>query len=246
MRLMLTTLALMLCAMTAQADEIRLVASNAVKELVRELIPAFERASGHHVQATWGGTPDITRLAEEGGAFDLVVIPQPVVAELEKRSKLLPGGAREFVASAIGGAVAPGSPRFDVSTRAALKQSLLDAKSVVLSSGPSSLHLLALIDQMGLRDAVAPKLLRLAPGQSVGEALAEGRGQLGFTQMSELLAVQGIERLGPLGPEVQRLTVFSFGVRPGLPTPSAAQALVAFLTLAAVGPQARHAGLELR
>jgi molybdate transport system substrate-binding protein len=221
-RSLLTAGALLFCAMTAQADEIRLVASNAVKELVRELIPAFEKASGHHAQVTWGGTPDITRLAEDGGAFDLVVIPQFVVADLERRGKLLPGGSREFVASAIGAAVAPGSPRFDVSTRAALKQSLLDAKSVVLSSGPSSLHLLALIDQMGIRDAVAPKLLRLAPGLSVGKALAEGRGQLGFTQVSELQAVQGIRRLGALGSEVQRLTVFSFGLRPGSgPLPAA-------------------------
>jgi molybdate transport system substrate-binding protein len=246
MRSLLTAAVLLFCAMSAQADEVRLVASNAVKELVHELIPAFEKATGHHVQVTWGGTPDITRVAEEGGAFDLVVIPQAVVADLEKRGKLLPGGARDFVASAIGAAVAPGSPRFDVSTRTALKQSLLDAKSVVLSSGPSSLHLLALIDQMGIRDAVAPKLLRLAPGLSVGEALAEGRGELGFTQVSELLAVQGIERLGPLGPEVQRLTVFTFGVRPGPGTPPAAQALVTFLTSAAVAPKARHAGLEPR
>ena len=246
MRSLLTTVALMFCAMTAQADEVRLVASNAVKELVHELIPAFEKASGHHVQVTWGGTPDITRLAEEGGAFDIVVISKTVVVDLEARGKLLPGGSREFVASAIGGAVAPGSPRFDVSTRAALKQSLLDAKSVVLSSGPSSLHLLALIDQMGIRDAVAPKLLRLAPGLSVGEALAEGRGQLGFTQISELLAVQGIERLGPLGPEVQRLTVFTFGMRPGSEPSPAVKALVAFLTSPTVAPQARHAGLEPR
>ena len=246
MRSLLSTVVLVLCAMTARADEIRLVASNAVKELVHEVIPAFEKASGHHVQVTWGGTPDITRRAEEGGAFDLVVIPQAVVADLETRGKLLLGGSRDFVASAIGAAVTPGSPRFDVSTRAVLKKSLLDAKSVVLSSGPSSLHLLALIDQMGIRDAVAPKLLRLAPGLSVGEALAAGRGQLGFTQVSELLAVQGIERLGPVGPEVQRLTVFAFGVRPGIGMPPAARALVEFLTSDAVAPAARHAGLEPR
>ena len=246
MRALLTTVALMVCAVTAQAGEIRLVASNAVKELVHELIPAFEKASGHHVQVTWGGTPDITRLAEEGGAFDLVVLSKTVTADLEARGKLLPGGSREFVASAIGAAAAPGSPHFDVSTRATLKQSLLDAKSVVLSAGPSSVHLLSLIDQMGIRDAVAPKLLRLAPGLSVGEALAEGRGQLGFTQVSELLAVHGIERLGPLGSEVQRLTVFTFGVRPGSGTPVASKALVDFLTSAAVAPRARHAGLEPR
>lgn len=246
MRSLLTGASLLFCVIAAHADEIRLVASNAVKELVHELIPAFEKTSGHHVQVTWGGTPNITRLAEEGGAFDLVVISNTLVADLEARGKLLPGGSREFVASAIGAAVAPGSPRFDVSTRAALKQSLQDAKSVVLSSGPSSLHLLALIDQMGIRDAVAPKLLRLAPGLSVGEALAEGRGQLGFTQVSELLAVHGIERLGPLGAEVQRLTIFTFGVRPGLGTPPAAKSLVEFLTSSAIASQARHAGLELR
>jgi molybdate transport system substrate-binding protein len=246
MRSLLTAAALLFCAMTAQADEVRLVASNAVKELVHQLIPGFEKASGHHVQVTWGGTPDITRLAEEGRVFDLVVIPQPVVADLERRGKLRPGGSRDFVASAIGAAVAPGSPRFDVSTRAALKQSLLDAKSIVLSSGPSSLHMLALIDQMGIRATVEPKLPRPAPGLSVGEALAEGRGQLGFTQVSELLAVPGIERLGPLGPEVQRVTVFTFGERPGTATLPAAQALVAFLTSAAAAEFARHAGLEPR
>jgi len=246
MRQLLTSLALTFCAMTAQADEVRLVASNAVKELVHELIPAFEKASGHHVQVTWGGTPDITRLAEEGGAFDLVVISKPVVADLEARGKLLAGGSREFVASAIGAAVAPGSPHFDVSTRATLQRSLLDAKSVVLSSGPSSLHLLALIDDMGIRDAVAPKLLRLAPGLSVGEALAEGRGQLGFTQVSELLAVQGIERLGPVGPEVQRVTIFTFGMRPGMGPPPAARALVEYLTSPGMAPKARQVGLEPR
>ena len=178
MRSLLTAVVLLPVAMTAQADEVRLVASNAVKDLVHELILAFEKASGHQVQVMWGGTPDITRLAEEGGAFDLVVISKTVVADLEARGKLLPGGSRKFVASAIGAAVVLGSPHFDVSTRIALKHSLLDAKSVVLSSGPSGLHLLSLIDQMGIRDAVAPRLLRLAPGLSVGEALADGRGQL--------------------------------------------------------------------
>jgi molybdate transport system substrate-binding protein len=232
-RSLLTGAALLLCAITAHADEIRLVASNAVKKLVHELIPAYEKASGHRVQVTWGGTPDITRLTEEGGAFDLIVISKTVVADLEARGKLLPGGSREFVASAIGSAVAPGSPHFDVSTRTALKQLLLDAKSVVLSSGPSSLPL-------------SPKLLRLAPGLSVGEALAKGRGQLGFTQVSELLAVQGIERSGPLGAEVQGLTVFTFGMRPGPGPLPAAQALVEFLTSPAAAPQARHAGLEPR
>lgn len=246
LRALLTCAALLFCTWAAHADEVRLVASNAVKELGQELIPAFEKATGHRVVVTWGGTPDITRLAEEAGDFDLVVIPQGVVADLEKRGKLLTGASRDFVASAIGAATSPGARKFDVSTRAALTQSLLDAQSVVLSSGPSSLHLMALFEQMGIREALIPKTLRLPPGQSVGEALAHRRGELGFTQMSELLAISGIDRLGPLGPEVQRVTVFSFGVKPGPGMRPAAQALIAFMTSSSVASQVRHAGLEPR
>jgi len=231
---------------SAWADEVRLVASNAVKEVVQELAPEFEAKTGHRLIATWGGTPDVIRAAEEGRDFDLVIISMAAVTDLERRGKLEPGAHREFVASSIGAAVSPSGPRFDVSTAAALKQSLLSAKSVVLSSGPSSLHLLSLIDSLGLRDAVGPKLLRLAPGQSVGEALAHGRGELGFTQVSELLSVSGITYLGPLGLEVQRVTVFTFGARPGAIRGPASKALVEYLTSPDVASRVRHAGLEPR
>jgi molybdate transport system substrate-binding protein len=186
----------------------------------------------------------VIRAAEEGQAFDLVVISLAAVTDLERRGKLRPGAHREFVASAIGAAVSPSGPRFDVSTSAGLKQALLAAQSVVLSSGPSSSHLLSLIENLGLRDVVAPKLLRLAPGQSVGEALAQGRGELGFTQVSELLSVKGISYLGPLGPEVQRVTVFTFGVRPGETQTPASKQLVEFLTSPEVASRVRHAGLD--
>jgi len=193
--------ALAVACVSTWADEVRLVASNAVKEVVQELAAEFEAKTGHRLVATWGGTPDVIRAAEDGQAFDLVIISLAAVTDLERRGKLQPGA--EFVASAIGAAVAPSGPRFDISTSATLKQALLEAKSVGLSSGPSSTHLLSLIESLGVREAVAPKLLRLAPGQSVGEALAQGRGQLGFTQVSQLLSVRRIAWLGPMGPYVQ-------------------------------------------
>jgi len=231
---------------SARADEVRLVASNAVKEVVQELAPEFEAKTGHRLIATWGGTPDVIRAAEEGQAFDLVIISLAAVTDLERRGKVEPGAHREFVASAIGAAAAPSGPRFDVSTSASLKQALLAAKSVVLSSGPSSTHLLSLIESLGVHEMVTPKLLRLVPGKSVGEALAQGRGELGFTQVSELLSVQGITYLGPLGPEVQRLTVFTFGMRPGGAETKGSKALVGFLTSPEVASRIRHSGLEPR
>jgi molybdate transport system substrate-binding protein len=245
-RTLLLATVVALASMSTWADEVRLVASNAVKEVVQELAPEFEARTGHRLIATWGGTPDVIRAAEEGQAFDLVIISLAAVTDLERRGKLEAGTHREFVASAIGAAVAPSGPRFDVSTSAGLRQALLAAKTVVLSSGPSSVHLFSLIESLGVRDVVTPKLLRLAPGQSVGEALAQGRGELGFTQVSELLPVRGIHYLGPLGTEVQRVTVFTFGMRPGGATTSASKALVEFLTSPEVAARVRHAGLEPR
>ena len=246
LRTLLLATAVALASMSTWADEVRLVASNAVKEIVQELAPEFEDKTGHRLIATWGGTPDVVRAAEEGQAFDLVIISLAAVTDLERRGKLESGAHREFVASAIGAAVTPSGPRFDVSTSAGLKQALLTAKSVVLSSGPSSIHLLSLVESLGVRDVLAPKLLRLAPGQSVGEALAQGRGELGFTQVSELLSVRGIHYLGPLGAEVQRVTVFTFGMRPGGTSTLASKALVEFLTSPEVAARVRHAGLEPR
>jgi molybdate transport system substrate-binding protein len=97
---------------------------------------------------------------------------------------------------------------------------------------------------MGIADALKPKITQIGPGLGVGAALARGEGEIGFTQMSELMSVEGITYLGPLPPEIQMVTVFSAGIHTAAPAPAAAAGLVKFLTGPQAAPVLRRHGME--
>jgi molybdate transport system substrate-binding protein len=229
-------------APAAGAKEIKVIASNAVREPYRELIPIFEKETGDRVTVDWGGTVDIVKRIAGGEVADIVVIPAGRIDDFVKQGKL--AGRVDLAKSGVGVVVRAGAARPDISSAAALKNTLLAAKSIVLSSGPSSVYLPTLFQKMGIADALKPKITQIGPGLGVGDAIARGEGEIGFTQMSELMSVKGVEYLGPLPAEVQFVTVFAAGVHTAAPAPDAARALLKFLT----GPEAaqvlRHHGLE--
>lgn len=226
----------------AVADEIRLLASNAVREPYLEVLPAFESATGNHVIVDWGGTLDIVQRAESGEAADIVVIPSGRIDYLIERGFAL--NRVDLARSRIGVAGQAGAPRPGFSNADELKATLLRAKSVLLSSGPSSDHMVRLFRTMGIADEIKPKLIQLAPGLSVGEAIAAGKGEIGFTQVSELLSTKGIDYLGPLPPELQSVTVFSAGILTRAPSADAARALLKYLTGTRAAPVLVKHGLE--
>ncbi len=240
------SLAALSAAQIARADEIRVIASNAVKEAFVELTPEFEKSTGHRLAVTWGGTTEIAKRIASGEPFEVVIISGPIVDELAQRGAMRAGTRRDFAESLIGAATSPGVARPDVGSAAALKKSLLEARSIVLSSGPSSVYLLELFRRMGIEDAFAPKLQRLPPGASVGEALARGEGELGFTQVSELQHMKGIVFLGALGPEVQHPTVFSIGQPASVPATGSTSQLIDYLTSPAARRAIEHSGLQPR
>jgi molybdate transport system substrate-binding protein len=225
-------------APATDAAEIKLIASNAV----RELFPVFEKATGHRVAVDWGGTLDIVKRVGGGEVADIVIIPAARIDAFVKEGKLT--GRIDLAKSGVGVAVRAGLPRPDISTAEALKKTLFAASSIVLSSGPSSFYLPTLFEKMGIAADLKPKITQIGPGLGVGDTLARGEGEIGFTQMSELMSVKGIEYLGPLPPEVQFVTVFSAGVHTAAPAAEPARALLKFLT----GPEAasvlRHHGME--
>jgi molybdate transport system substrate-binding protein len=236
--------ALMTAATCASASEIQVIASNAVKETFHDLVPQFEKTTGHKVRAVWGGTVDIIKRVAGGEVVDIVIIPDSGIDDLIKQGKLAAGGRVDFVKSGIGVAIRPGAPRPDISSGEALKAALLSAKSIVLSSGPSSVYLAGLFKRMNIADAIGPKTKQLAPGLSVGEALARGEGDVGFTQISEFLAVKGIDYVGPLPADIQHVTVFSMGLHATAPSREAASALMKFLTAPEAASAIRQTGME--
>ena len=229
-------------APAAGAAEIKVIASNAVREPYRELVPVFEKATGHRVTIDWGGTVDIVKRVGAGEVADIVIIPAGRIDDFVKQGLLV--SRIDLARSGVGVAVRSGAPRPDVSSAAALRNTLLAAKSIVLSSGPSSVYLPTLFQKMGIADELKPKIIQIGPGLPVGEAVARGEGEIGFTQISELMSVKGADYLGPLPADVQFITVFSAGLHAAAPAPDAARGLIKFLTAPDAAPVLKRHGME--
>ena len=224
--------------------EIKVLSSIATREAYLELVPQFERASGHSVSTTWSGTTAIMQRMAAGERYDLVMISSSELEELTRQGKIVAGSRADLAKSGIGIAVRAGAPRPDVSSSAALKQALLAAKTVGYTSGPSGVYMASLIERMGIAAEVKPKHRTVPSGGTVGTIVASGDAEIGFQQVSELVHIPGIDYIGPLPADVQCITVFSCGLQTGAPQPDAAKALVAFLTTpAAVAVMQKH-GLE--
>ncbi len=229
-------------APAAGAAEIKVIASNAVREPYRELVPAFEKITGNRVTIDWGGTVDIVKRVAGGEIADIIIIPAERIDDFIKQGRIV--NRIDLARSGVGVAVRAGAPRPDVSSVAALRNTLLAAKSIVLSSGPSSVYLPTLFQKMGIADELKPKIIKIGPGLPVGETVARGEGEIGFTQMSELMSVKGVDYLGPLPPGVQFTTVFSAGLHAAAPAPDAARALLKFLTSPQAAPALESHGME--
>jgi molybdate transport system substrate-binding protein len=236
--------AVVIGATTAHAAEIKVIASAAVKEVILDLIPAFEKSSGHKVTPIWAGTAAITKRISGGEVVDIVLIAAPNIDKLISEGRLVAGSRADVAKSGIGVAVRAGLPKPDISSGEAVKKAVLAAKSVAYSSGPSGFYLADLFKKMGIADQIKDKVKQTPSGVQVGEVVARGEADLGFQQVSELLHLKGIHYLGPLPADIQHITVFSAGLHTAATAPDAAQALVKFLTAPEAGPIIRKTGME--
>ncbi len=234
---------MILMAGMAHAAEIKVLASAAIKRAYLELQPEFERTSGHKVLTTWAPTAEMARRVKDGEIVDLVIMAVEPIDELITLGRITPGSRVDLARSGIGMAVRPGAPRPDISTADAFKRALLAAKSITHSTGLSGIYVTGLFQRMGIADELKPKI-KVVKGVPIGEVLARGDAEIGFQQSSELLAVKGVNYVGPLPAELQHTIVFSAGV-PMLAThPDAARALARFLATPAAAAIIRKTGLE--
>jgi len=235
--------ALLLSGM-AHAADIKVLSTQAIEEAYRELVPQFEKASGHKVATTFTGTLGAMKRLADGETYDLLIMSSSSIDELIKSGKIVPGSRVDFAKSGVGVAVRKGAPKPDISSTEALKKTLLAAKSIGYSTGPSGNYVIGLFQRMGIADEIKPKLRQTPTGVFVGSIIASGDVEIGFQQVSELMHFAGIDYLGPLPADVQYITVFSSGVHAGAKQEDAAKALVKFITAPAAAAVIKKHGLE--
>ena len=223
---------------------LKLIASNALDAVLRELVPQFERESGNSVSVAYLSTNQMLERVKGGETADLLIAGRSAIDELIAAGKVAAGSRADLASSGIGVCVKSGAPKPDIGTVEAFKQALLAAKSVAhTATGQSGSYFAALVDCLGIGDAVRAKA-KVSAGGIIGEFVARGEAELGIQQVSEVLAVPGVELVGPLPPEIQKVTVFSAGICSGSRETEAAQALVRFLMTASATAAMKAKGLE--
>jgi molybdate transport system substrate-binding protein len=221
--------------------QIKVMASAAFREAYLELLPEFERTSGHKVANSWVPSVQMMSRLKGGEATDVVILSAAALDELSRAGII--AERFDLAKSGVGVAVRAGATRPDISSGEALKRAVLAAKSVVYSTGPSGIYLSELFQRMGIAEHIRPKVKQVQ-GEPAGAVVARGEAEIGFQQMSELLPVPGIDVIGSLPADVQQITVFSAGLHARAQAPDAARMLVGFLKAPAAAPVIRKKGME--
>jgi molybdate transport system substrate-binding protein len=236
--------AVLFVSSSASAVDIAMLATGATKEIVLELIPKFEKSTGHKVVATWTGTAGIRKRIGDGEIHDLVIVGAPVIDSFIAQGKVVPGSRTELMKSGVGVAVRAGASKPDIGSSEAVKTMLLAAKSIGYSTGPSGDHVVSLIERFGISDQIRPKLKQVPTGGRMETIITTGEAEIGFQQISELIRAPGVDYVGPLPPEIQKITVYSAGIHANAKQPEAAKALVNALAAGDAAPVIKHHGME--
>jgi molybdate transport system substrate-binding protein len=232
----------------AAAGDVRVMTSGAFAAALGALSPGFEQASGDRVVTVTTsigvGADAIPNRIARGEAVDVVILPEAGLDALIAGGLVVAGSKVPLARSAIGMAVRAGAPKPDISTVAALRAALLQAKSVAYSASVSGEYLSTeLFPHLGIADQIKAKSLRIER-ERVGAVVARGEAEVGFQQISELLEVKGVDLVGPLPADVQRVTVIAGGVAAHASNRDGARAMLQMFASPASAAAIKAVGME--
>ena len=239
----------LLLAGSASAAEVRVMISGGLTAAYKELVPEFERLTGNKVLTAYGPSMGTTVNAipirlERGEPADVLIMVGYALGDLVKQGKVVADSRVDLVKSPIGIAVKSGAPKPDISSADAVKRALLATKTIAYSDSASGVYVSTeMFEKLGIADAMKDKARKI-PATPVGEIVARGDAEIGFQQVSELLPVQGIDIVGQLPSELQKVTVFSAGIASVSKEPDAGKALIKFLASPTASAVIVKSGME--
>ena len=217
----------------AQAADIKVLTTGAMKEVVLAVVPAYEKETGNKVVVSNDTAGAIAKRIDGGEAFDLCVLTPAAIKDLSAKSKFAAGSAANVARVGVGVVVKAGAPVPDIATVEAFKKALLAAKSVAYidpaAGGSSGIYVAGLLDRLGIAADIKPKA-KLKNGGYVADLVASGEAEIGLHQISEILAVKGVHLVGPLPAEIQNYTTYAAAIGAHAQHAEAARALLKLLT----------------
>jgi molybdate transport system substrate-binding protein len=234
---LLTVILCIISTAASRGAELKLVGGSAVGPVMAELIPRFEKLSGHHVASDLNAAIGaMTARVQQGEAADVIIVSGAQIDSLEKAGKLVSGSRANLAKVGIALFVRKGAAKPDVGTVESFKRALLDARSIgyndPAAGAPVSLYLIGLFDKMGIAAQLQPKTVVFRQRAERFGAVARGDVEIGFNQVSEIIAVPEVEMVGPLPAEIQNNTLFAAGVVANSKVPNEARSFVQYIASA--------------
>ena len=219
------------------------ISSMATRQILADLCEQYQRETGVRVEVEAVGGVDAARRVLAGEVFDLVVLADTAIEQLAAAGKVDPAGRIELVRSTMVAAVRAGAPQPDLASPEAVRQAVLGARRIGYSSGPSGVHLQGLFAEWGIAEKILPRTVQASPGVPVGSLIAEGKVDLGFQQLSELMDLPGVEVIGPLPPPIGLDTGFVAAPSTATGRSEAVRDFLSFLGSPATAAAKRRRGL---
>lgn len=218
----------------AYAAEVKVLSTIGVRAVLQELGPRFESATGHKLAVSYDVANALKRRIDAGESFDVAILTVPVMDELIKHHKIAADSRVVIARGGMGLAVRAGAAKSDISSPEAFKRTLLESKSITYpKEGLTGIHVAKVLELLGITAAMAPKSTLTGAG-SPAELVARGEVEIAAHIIPELLAVKGVDLLGPLPAELQTYIVLPAGISVSAAELQAARELLRFLT----GPEA--------
>ncbi|MGA2993886.1 molybdate ABC transporter substrate-binding protein [Bradyrhizobium sp.] len=238
LKIALAGLAAIAATCSADAAEIKVLASGSLKGALSRLAPDFQKSSGNTATIEYGPAGAITSRIQKDDAADVVIVSRSQIEKLASNGKVLPGSLVNVAGIALGVAVRKGAPKPDISSVEAFKRTLLAARSIgyrdPATGSTSGTYAASLIERLGLAEDLKPKL-RLdrtegdAP-ENVFRTVASGEIEMQIGQITEIVIAPGVELAGPLPAEIQNTTVMAAGIIATSKAPEVARAFISFIS----------------
>lgn len=219
----------------ATAAQIKILAGSAIETVMAVLIPQFEQSSGHKVIFDFNGAIGaMTDRVQKGEAADVVIVSGLQIETLEKQGKVVSGSRTDIAKVGVGLFVRKSASKPDISSVDAFKRTMLAARSIgwndPAAGAPVSIYMIGVLERLGIADVMKPKTVAFKERSERFEAVARGDVEIGFNQISEIIAAPGADLVGPLPAPIQNYTLFAGGIVATSKEQEAAKALIRFIS----------------
>lgn len=228
----------------AEAAEIKVLIARALRPVLHEVGPQFERETGHKLVIQYGAVGELKRLIEGGEQFDVAILTTPLMEDLAKQGKIGANTRANIARSRIGVYVRAGAPKYDIKSADAFKRAMLNAKSISYPrEGASAMYLATLFERLGIAEQMKAKT-KYAPGGRSAKSVADGEAEIGLVIITAGEPVPGVELLGPLPAELQVFIGYTGGVGAATKEAKVGKAFIEFLKAPAAVPVLKANGME--